>query len=133
MTPSKILFFLCVSFVIGIFTELIIKIPQIFVCGFLLLGIIFIFSSFFTKRISFVLGFCVLFLAIGILRAQISEFNIANDKLSKLNGKGQIALTGVINDEPDVRDTSQIIKVKVLDSTVLITTKRYPEFKYLEN
>jgi len=133
MTPSKILFFLCLSFVTGIFLELIIRIPQIFVCGFLLLGIIFVFSAFFTKRIGFVLGFCVLFLAMGILRVQISEFNIANDKLSKLNGAGQVTLTGIIYDEPDVRDTSQKIKVKVGDSIILVTTKIYPEFKYLDN
>jgi competence protein ComEC len=69
---------------------------------------------------------------LGILRAQISEFNIENDKLSELNGKGQIVLTGVISNEPDVRDTSQKIKVKVSDSIVLVTTNRYPEYQYLD-
>ena len=60
-----------------------------------------------------VAGFCLLFLIIGISRMQISEFNIANDKLSKLNEGGQVVLSGVVSDEPDVRETSQKIKVKV--------------------
>ena len=73
------------------------------------------------------IGFCLIFLVLGILRFQISEFNIANDKLSKFNGKGQVVLTGIISDEPDVRDTSQKIEVKVADSIILVTTKRYPD------
>lgn len=132
MTASKTLFFLCLSFIVGIFLESVIKIPQIFVCGILILGIILFFSSLIFKRISFVVGFCLLFLLIGILRVQISDFNIANDKLSKFNGKGQVILTGTISDEPDVRDTSQKIKVTVNDSTVLVTTSVYPEYKYLD-
>ncbi|MCX6718120.1 MAG: ComEC/Rec2 family competence protein [Candidatus Staskawiczbacteria bacterium] len=146
MSPSKILFFLCISFVVGIFLESVIKIPQIFVCGFLVLGIAItlgsqIFSAaqpvfpdpFASKKFAAsLLGFCLLVFAIGVLRVQISEFNIANDKLSKFNGKGQITLTGTISNEPDVRDTSQMIKVKIENSTVLVTAKRYPEYKYLD-
>ena len=63
---------------------------------------------------------------------QISEFNIANDKLSKLNGKGEVVLTGVILHEPDVRDASQRLKVKVGGSIILATTRRYPEYNYLD-
>lgn len=68
----------------------------------------------------------------GILRVQITEFNILNDKLSRLNGKGQVVLIGVINDEPDVRDTSQKLNVKIGNSEVLVTTDKYPEYNYLD-
>lgn len=154
MTSSKILFFICLSFVTGILAEAIIKIPQFFVCGFFVLGVlIIIFSllSFSRKRESkiwipffkgmtlTVVGFCLLFLAMGILRFQISEFNIANDKLAQLNGKGQVVLAGIISDDPDVRDTFQKLKVKIVDppageagSTILVTTKHYPEYNYLD-
>jgi len=133
MSPSKILFFLCVSFVLGIFLESLIKIPQIFLWVFLFMGLLAIVVSFFTKRDYFIIaGFCLLFLALGIIRLEISEFNIANDKLSKFNGKGQIVLTGIISNEPDFRDTSQKLKVKIGASLVLVTASRYPEFKYLD-
>lgn len=63
---------------------------------------------------------------------QISEFDITNDKLSKFNGGGEITLTGEIFREPDVRDKSQKLKVKVADSIILVTTGRYPEYNYLD-
>jgi len=146
MSASKILFFLCLSFVIGIFIESVIKIPQIFVWGFLFAGffaILAIFIPFLLKKCPYghflskkdnivIIGFCILLLVLGILRVQISEFNIANDKLSKLNDKGQVVMTGVISDEPDIRDTYQKINVKVLDSIILVTTNRYPEYAYLD-
>ena len=139
ITPSKVLFYFGLSFVIGIFFESVVsapvsgwKIPQTFVCGILLLGIIFICLSCFFKKINFAIGFCILFLVIGILRMQISEFNITNDKLSKLNGAGKIVLIGVVSGEPDIRDTFQKLKVKVADSVVLVTTSRYPEYNYLD-
>jgi len=152
MTPSKILFYFCLSFILGIFFESLIKIPQIFVCGILILGIILIlvslFLSFPRKRESRVnaqnsgfrvkpgmtgiLGFCFLFLAIGALRMQVSEFDILNDELSKYNGAGKIMLTGIVSGEPDIRDTFQKLKVKVADSVVLVTTDIYPKYNYLD-
>ena len=133
MSASKILFFLCLSFITGIFLESLIKIPQILLWGFLFLSFIAIFASLlFKKDILVTAGFCLLFLVIGIIRVQISEFNIANDKLSEFNGKGQVVLTGIISDEPDVRDTSQKLQVKAGDSVILVTTKRYPEYRYLD-
>ena len=139
MSPSKVLFFLCLSFTAGIFLQSVIKIPQLFVCGVLFLGIMLTFISFlirvnplFNRINPSIIGFCLLLLVIGILRVQISDFNIANDNLSKFNDKGKITLTGVISGEPDIRDTFQKIEVKVENSTVLITTKRYPEYKYLD-
>jgi len=133
MTPSKIFFYFCLSFIFGIFFESIIKIPQVFLWAFLLSGVSVIFISLIKgKNSATVLGFCFLFLALGVLRTQISEFNIADDKLSQFNGKGEIVLAGVISGEPDARDTFQKIKVDVGGSTVLVTTGRYPEHKYLD-
>ena len=147
MSPSKILFFLGLSLIAGIFLESIVKIPQIFVWGFLFLGVVITLGSqtFSTAPRSLIggpvaskkftaslFGFCLLVFAIGILRVQISEFDILNDKLSKLNGKGQVSLTGIVYDGADVRDTSQKIKVKVENSIVLVTTKIYPEYNYLD-
>ena len=131
MTPSKILFLFCLAFILGVFVESLIKIPQVFLAGFLLLDVAFLFI--FIKKNNFlVAGFCILFLIIGILRVQIAEFNIANNRLAKFNGKGEIVFTGTIIDEPDVRDASQKLKIKVGDGIVLATANKYPEYKYLD-
>ena len=109
-----------------------IKISQVFLWTFLFMDFIAIISLLVKKNNLVILGFCLLFLIIGIARVQVSEFTIANDKLAELNGKGKIVFTGIINDSPDVRDTSQKLKVKVGESTVLVTTDRYPEYEYLD-
>ena len=51
MSPSKILFFLCLSFVAGIFLESVIKIPQIFIWGFLFADFLAIIISSLLKKI----------------------------------------------------------------------------------
>lgn len=135
MTPSKILFYLCISFVVGIFISSIVKIPQIFLWGFLFLGMLaIIVSLFFKKDFLMIISFCFLFLLLGVIRLQISEFNIANDELRKFNNKGKITLVGIIIKEPDVRDTWQKLKIEIENpkGVVLVTTSRYPEYKYLD-
>jgi competence protein ComEC len=133
MTPSKILFYLSLSFIAGIFFESLVEIPQIFVFGVFILGIIIIFSFLLLKNNFFIIaGFCFLFLCLGILRIQANEFKIKNNELRKFNESGVINLTGYICGDPDVRNTYQRIKVKIGESVVLITTNRYPEYKYLD-
>lgn len=135
MTPSKILFYLSISFIIGIFIGSIAKIPHIFLWGFLFLGVLIIFVSLFLQRDKFiVMGFCLFLLAVGVLRVQISEFNIENNELRKINDKKEISLTGTIIGEPDTRNNSQKLKIEVENpkGIVLVTTSRYPEYKYLD-
>ncbi|MEK7061695.1 MAG: ComEC/Rec2 family competence protein [Patescibacteria group bacterium] len=135
MTPSKILFYLSISFVVGIFISSIVKIPQIFSWGFLFFGILTIIASLFFKRDNFVtVGFCFFFLVLGIIRLEISEFNIKNNQLRKFNDKGEIILVGKIINEPDVRENYQKLKIKIGNpkGIVLVATGRYPEYKYLD-
>lgn len=135
MTSSKILFYLSISFIVGIFISSIVKIPQIFSWGFLFIGIIIITASlFFKKDYLIIVGFCFLLFLLGIIRLQISEFNILNDDLRKFNDKGEIILIGNIISEPDVRENSQKLKLEIKNpkGIVLVTMSRYPEYKYLD-
>ena len=155
MTSSKILFYLSISFIIGIFISSIVKIPQIFLWGFLFLGLLVIITSLFLKRDYLIIaGFCILLLLVGAVRLQISEFNVENNELRKFNDKGQITLTGKIFREPDIRDNSQKLKIEIYPvksaegsvppkaeqfnwvknplDVVLVTTSRYPEYNYLD-
>jgi len=135
MTPSKILFYLSISFIVGIFISSIVKIPQIFSWGFLFLGVLVIITSLFLKRNHLIIvGFCFFFLVLGVTRLQISEFNIFNNELKKFNDRGEIILIGKIIKEPDVRDNSQKLKVEIENpkGVVLITTSRYLGYQYLD-
>jgi len=146
MTSSKILFYLCISFIAGIFLESLVDVPQTFLWGFLFLGAIFILLEFIipknllrnklrTQNYFLIIGFCILFFTIGVLRFQISEFNVLEDQLSKLNESSEnITIMGTLIAEPDIRQSSQKLKVKTdnFNSTVLVTTSRYPEYNYLD-
>ncbi len=139
MTSSKILFFFCLSFILGIALQSIIKIPQVFTWGILILGIFFIFINFWsapTPKLNFgVGGFCILFLVLGMTRLQISEFTALNDKLRKFNDNPEkVTLVGKIVDEPDVRDSTQKLKLKVdnTESVILVTVDRHQEYHYLD-
>ena len=142
MTPSKIFLCFCLSFVGGIFIssmlgpEPIINYglgrAQIFVLGFLILGLILI-SVFWQYKKLVVIGFCILFLVSGVWRHQVVESRITNNELRKFNDTNQtITLIGIVSDEPDIREKSikLTIKPENIEGEILVTTNRYPEYQY---
>ena len=132
MTSSKTLFWFCISFILGIALQSFTKIPHTLLWGILICGFALIVASFLVKKEAAMIGFCLLFLVLGITRLQISEFTIANDAIAKLHDKPEkITLQGKIIDEPDVRAAYQKLKVAVGRSLVLVTLGRYPEYHYL--
>lgn len=142
MTPSKALFYLCVSFLTGILIGSAIKISRLFLWGILFLAIfLIIFQLFlslkkkeFQKNYFLIMGFCILFLSLGILRVEVAQLYVFNNELRKLNDRGEIALAGRIVTEPDVRLNSQKLRVKIdnPEGIVLVTAGRYPEYKYMD-
>jgi competence protein ComEC len=90
------------------------------------------------KRGGVVFGFCLIFLVAGICRFQAEAFPGVDD-IGYLNGKGNIALQGVVDEEPDVRSENQKIVVRVVNiigstrvvgGKVLATTEKYPGYNY---
>lgn len=136
LTSSKILFYFCLSFIFGIFSGSALKFPQVFLWAFLFFSILIIFLSLIFRKIFFtVAGFCFLFFILAVLRLDISQFNIQNNPLLKLNGKEkEIVFSGTVVAEPDIRDNSQKLKVRPdsVNGLVLVTAQRYPEYEYLD-
>ncbi len=78
-------------------------------------------------------GFCLVLLILIIWRYQIVESRIKNSELNKYNDSEQeITLIGIVSKEPDVREKSVKLTVEIegIDGKVLVTTWRYPEYKY---
>jgi len=135
MSASKILFYLCIAFAAGIFLESLTKIPQIYIWGILILASLAIIVPYILQKyeIFVIFGFCFMLLALGVLRMQIAEFYITQDGLVELNDSGEeIVLEGVVAAEPDVRENSQKLRIKVKNSSILVTTGRYPEYNYAD-
>lgn len=144
MTASRIFLYFCLAFIIGIFLSSI-SISHYFSFlisgGILILGILLISTLWRHKKIV-VIGFCLLFLVLGIWRHQATELKIINDELKKYNDLDQkITLIGIISAEPDTRERSQKLTIKgeqlisdddniKISGKILITIYRYPEYEY---
>jgi competence protein ComEC len=140
MSASKVLFYLSLSIITGIGLASFITIPQALIWGFLIGGVVLIASTVVAQRIPIfkfgaVAGFCLLCVAVGAARYGVIQSVIDHDPVRLLNDKPQkIALTGIIVDEPDIRDNFQKLKVKVnhTKSIVLVSTSRHPDYHYLD-
>ncbi len=125
MTPSRIFLYLCLSFVGGIFIHSIILVSQLTVLGFLILGILLISVLWKYKKIVMI-GFCLLFLVLGIWRHEIAQSKIIYPE------EQNITFTGVVAKEPDIRadNIKLTIESKEVKGRVLVTSNRYPEYQY---
>jgi competence protein ComEC len=132
MTKSRIFLYFCLSFIGGIFLNSVITISQLLMLSFLILGI-FLISVFWKYKKIVVIGFCLLFLIAGIWRCQVVESRIIDSELGKYNDREEIiTITGVVKSEPDVREDNikLIIEPDNIEGKVLVTTDRYPEYRY---
>jgi len=139
MTPSKILLYFCFSFIGGIFLRSTFRIPLFLILTISILGVLLIsvFWPFGKLRASsgkkqlVVIGFCVLFLVLGIWRYQSALSRIENSPLQKFIGK-EVTFIGLINEEPEIKERSIKFEVKInkIEEKILVTTNRYPEYQY---
>lgn len=154
MTISRIFLYLCISFIVGIFLGpilvFLIKNKEIimllgFALGILLILYVFWFFNREKRNKIIVIGFCILFLILGIWRYDLIEQRINNNELNQINDlEDIIVLTGIVSKEVDVRDNHLKIiiesekifnlnfKTQIFDvrGKVLLITHRYPEFEY---
>jgi competence protein ComEC len=141
MTKSKIFFYFCLAFIVGIFLSSTAVVSQPLGLIFLILGIILI--SLFWKRPDpkedktakkiVVIGFCLIFFFLGAWRCQSVEWRIENNQLRKYNdSEKNIVLKGIIVQEPDLRRKSQrlIFQPEKIQGRILLVVNRYPEYRY---
>jgi competence protein ComEC len=132
MTASKIFLYFCLSFIGGIFLNSFFKIPQLLMLSFLILGILLI-SVLWPHKKLVVIGFCILFLVAGIWRYQLVEIRSTKSEIRNLNdGNEVVNFIGIVSTEPDIREKSQKLTVQPenINGKILITTNRYPEYRY---
>ncbi|MDP1538699.1 MAG: ComEC/Rec2 family competence protein, partial [bacterium] len=106
----------------------------------LIFGILFI-SVLWPHKKLVVIGFCILFLVLGVWRHERAELRVMNSELKKQNDyETTFVLLAIVMTEPDIRDnhtklTLSNIKFiedvpQPIDGKILVTTDKYPEYKY---
>jgi competence protein ComEC len=130
MSKGKLFFWSCLAFIGGIFIESFSGISGSLLPGFFILGTILFLGFWLDKRLMFV-GILALSLALGLLRYQSEMAKISQSELRKLNDKDQnIALVGIVDDEPETKENSQQLRLKTSPGKILIITSKYPQYRY---
>jgi len=128
MTISKIFLYLCLSFVFGIAVSSFLTVSQLIMLGFLFLGVLLI-SVFWQHKKSVVVGFCLLFLVLGIWRYQAVLSNVIHPQ------EQNITFIGTVVQEPDIRENNTKLTLveaspRSIQGKILVTVNRYPEYHY---
>jgi competence protein ComEC len=132
MTKSKILLYLCLSFISGILIDSLMMVPWSIWLGILILGVgLIIFGGLRPGRNLVIFGFCLLILAGGIWRHQTIAVPDMIEAIGQYYDQ-PITFKGVIIDEPEKRINQTKFQVanKKIPGKILVTTKLYPEYIY---
>jgi len=147
MSPSRVLFYFCLSFILGIFISswlgLLAGSRIYFLLPGLILGIFLILISWRYEKLM-VLGFCILFLVSGVWWHQAALIKIVNSPIKNFIGE-EVTILGLIDKEPDITEKITQLEVKIEKikkinnpeensspelGKVLVTIRKYPEYKY---
>jgi competence protein ComEC len=130
MTPSKILFYFCLSFIGGIFFSSFFKVSFSLLISILIFAV-FLISVFPKSQNLLVFGFCILFFVFGIFRYQSYFSKIQNQEIKNFIGT-EISIFGIIDEQPRVGEKIITFPVKTEKGKILVKARRYPEFEYGE-
>lgn len=142
MNYSKIFFYSCLSFIIGVFIASITAVNFFYIYLILLFSILLLILSLRNKYF-LVLGLWGIFLFLGIWRYQLSLPGSSNREISFYNGQ-EIAFRGIVDKEPDQREDKVRLEIKAdslmidkeqrkIRGKVLVTNYLFPEYNYGDN
>lgn len=123
---DKVFYSTCFGFAFGVLLRSLISLDFYFV---LLLGVISVALVLFFTLVSrnswgIISGVFILVLSFGILR-----FNMGEKAVPEVL-EGKVSFTGIIVDEPDIREDNQKLTIESKGIKVLITTDFFEDFKY---
>ncbi len=120
---DKIFFAVCFGFGVGVLLRSFVAINffTILFLGVLAIALTFLFLIF-KHKWGVIAGIFILFISLGVLR-----FHLADKKTPEISGED---FTGIVVDEPDIREANQKLTVKTFETKILVTTNFEQEFKY---
>jgi len=139
MNYSKIFFYSCLFFIIGVFVHSVLSIEAFVIYLILLVSILFLILSFKNKYF-LVLGLWGLFLFLGLWRYQLSLPQKNPGQIFYYNGQ-EVQIRGFIDKEPDQREDKVKLELKSqeiflsnswqkVSGKILVTNYLYPEYSY---
>ena len=145
MSKAQIFLWFCLSFILGVFIQSQVSIPQLLWLGILILGIIQAAIYWGRNKKVVAAGFCLIILAGGAWR--YLSMSDVDSLVGRFNDKEKTVLVGTIIEEPDVRSDNVKYKINISSAksfygeaafvekengwgSILVVAKKYPEFSY---
>jgi len=120
---DRIFFAVCFGFAVGVLLRSFVVVDFYFSIFVLVLSFFILLLSHFTKLKWGIISAVFIFtFSLGILR-----FHLADKKVPEIRGEN---FTGIIVDEPDIRESNQKLTVETGEAKVLVTTNFSEEYKY---
>jgi competence protein ComEC len=124
------------SYILGVALASFFEVAFLFIFILFLAGLVLIIIFWSKKKIR-ILAFCLIFLALGILRFNFAQPKVDINKIQFYNGQ-EIEFVGIVLGEPDVRSDSLKLKIEVFQveatfgdyGQVLVKTNLYPQYDY---
>ncbi len=140
MSKSKIFFFACLFFILGVAVASYFSLPLWAAFTILIAGCGFLFFGWPHQKTFIVLGFAGIFLFLGMLRFTASTPVADKNQISFYNGEER-TFVGFVAAEPDTRDSGVKLKIKSerletdgswqkVNGNVLVNARLYPIFHY---
>jgi len=139
MSKSKIFFYCCLFFIIGIFIGSVFEL-SFFIAYLILLAALFFIILKYKNLYFFVLGILILCLFLGVIRFNLSLPENENSQIHYFNDQ-QVEFIGIVAKEPDARQDRIKYEIKAQDillenasaqvsGKVLVTNFLFPEYEY---
>lgn len=140
MSKSKIFFYSCLFFIIGVGLASYLFLPLWAAFAILIAGCGFLFFGWPHQNFFVILGLAGIFLFLGMLRFHAAEVPQDESQISFHNGQ-KMTFSGIVSAEPDTRDSGVKLKVKSekleigggwreISGNVLVNAALYPAFDY---
>lgn len=140
MSKSKIFFYACLFFILGVGAGSYLPLPLFASFIFFLVGCIALFVGWPHQKRIIIAGLGGIFLFLGILRYEASIAEVNQDAIQFYNDREE-TFVGVVMAEPDERSDQTKLKVKSeklkvndgwrkVDGSVLVNAKLYPTYRY---
>jgi len=140
VTKSKIFFYSCLFFILGVGIGSYFALPFWIIFCLLVSGCLALLIGWPGHKKLIVIGLGGIFLFLGILRYMASVPEVSEKQIQFYNGQ-KVTFVGVVSREPDIRINNVKLKVKseklkvdngwkTVNGNVLVNAKLYPEYRY---
>lgn len=140
MTKSKIFFYSCLFFILGVGLGSYLPLPLWVAFGLLVGGCLAFLIGWPHRKKLIIIGLGGIFLFLGILRYEVNLPMDSESEIQFYNGQ-KVTLAGRVDAEPDIRSDHVKLKVKskklkvadgwkTVGGNVLVNAKLYPEYYY---